>query len=300
MNSEWAIETVGLTKRYRQLVAVNGLDLKVRRGALCGFLGPNGAGKTTTIRMLLGLVEPSAGTARILGHDIADRRALCQNVAAIVETPTFYPFLSGLENLRVLARSAWKEVPRNRPAELLERLGLCDRAKDRVSAYSMGMKQRLGIAATLLTDPDVLFLDEPTNGLDPAGVQEVRTFLATLTREGKTVFISSHQLGEMEKICTEVVIVQRGEKKLESTLEDWLREGRRLAIRATPMAMAEKVLSRYPDLRASNDELSVRVDRAAIPEVVRALVAEGVEVFAVEERLPSLEARFLELTRVAS
>ncbi len=295
---EAAIEARGLTKRYGALAAVDQLDLDVRRGAVCGFLGPNGAGKTTTIRMLLGLVKPSAGTARLLGFPLEDRRALCTRVGAIIETPAFYPFLSGEENLRVLAGSSAAPVPATRVAALLERVGLLERAKDLVGTYSLGMRQRLGIAAALLTDPELLFLDEPTNGLDPAGMQEVRALLGSLAREGRTVFVSSHQLSEVEQVCTDIVIVQRGVKKLQGSVASLLEEGRRLELQVSPVERAVEVLSALPSLepRVEGGTVWVKAERDAVPVLVRTLVGSGVDVYGVSSRVPSLEQRFLELT----
>jgi ABC-type multidrug transport system ATPase subunit len=293
-----AIEARGLTKRYGSVTAVEGLDLDVRRGAVCGFLGPNGAGKTTTIRMLLGLVKPTSGTARILGHALEDRRALCTQVGAIIETPAFYPYLSGEQNLRVLADSSAAPVAPKRIPELLERVGLADRARDKVGTYSMGMRQRLGIAAVLLTDPALLFLDEPTNGLDPAGMREMRTLLGTLAQEGRTVFVSSHQLGEVEQVCTDIVIVQSGVKKLQGTVASLLEEGRRLELQVAPLDKALAVLSAHPSLepRVEGDTVWVKAGRDEVPALVRALVGAGVDVSGVAWRVPSLERRFLELT----
>lgn len=293
-----AIEARGLTKRYGSVTAVEGLDLDVRRGAVCGFLGPNGAGKTTTIRMLLGLVKPTAGTARILGHAFDDRRALCTQVGAIIETPAFYPYLSGEQNLRVLADSSAAPVAPKRIPELLERVGLASRARDKTGTYSMGMKQRLGIAAVLLTDPELLFLDEPTNGLDPAGMHEMRTLLSTLAQEGRTVFVSSHQLGEVEQVCTDIVIVQSGVKKLQGTVASLLEEGRRLELQVAPLDKALAVLSAHPALeaRTEGDVVLIKTERHEVPALVRALVGAGVDVSGVSWRVPSLERRFLELT----
>lgn len=299
--SAMAIEVRGLTKRYGGLTAVRGLDFDVPRGALCGFLGPNGSGKTTTIRMLLGLVAPSAGSARVLGHDVRDRAALCRRVGAVVETPAFYPYLTGAENLRVLAQTSGVPLPAKRLEELLTQVDLRGRERDRVGTYSMGMKQRLGIAATLLTDPELLFLDEPMNGLDPAGIQEMRGLLAALRDQGRTVFVSSHQLSEVERICTEVIIVQRGEKKLQGALET-LRGGTSYAFRARPLERALEVLAREPAhaARIHDGEVRVEAEEAAIPALVRALVSAQVEVFGVAPRAHSLEEQFLALTREAA
>ena len=292
-----AIEARGLTKRYREAVAVDALDFELRRGALCGFLGPNGAGKTTTLRMLMGLVRPTGGSARVLGHEVRDRAALCRKVGAIIETPAFYPFLSGEKNLRVFADASAVEVPKGRVAALLEKVGLASRARDRVGTYSLGMKQRLGIAAALLTDPELLILDEPTNGLDPAGILEMRALLTQLTAEGKTVLVSSHQLGEVERVCSEVIILQAGKKRFQGPLGALLEEGRRFRFRASPIARAVEVFTAQAlDPKVEADAIAVATERAAIPAISRALIQAGVDLFGIEEQQASLERRFLELT----
>jgi ABC-2 type transport system ATP-binding protein len=216
MSEGFAIRARGLTKRYKQVVAVNNLDLDIPTGTVYGFLGPNGAGKTTTIRMLLGLIRPTSGQAEVLGHDIRTARsAIAPKVGAIVESPAFYTYLTGAQYLEVLWRSSNMPVDPHRIDALLERVGLGERGKHKVKTYSLGMKQCLGIAATLLTDPEIIFLDEPTNGLDPAGTVEVRNLIMQLGRDGHTVFLSSHLLNEVEQVCTDVAIVQQGELKLQ-------------------------------------------------------------------------------------
>src|SRR5690242_13447070 len=198
---EPAIEMNNLSKVYGSLTAVSSLNLTIPQGVIFGFLGPNGAGKTTTIRMLLGLIKPSGGSARILGYDTRrDRARILPQVGAIVESPTFYPYLSGRDNLRELAR-VQKGVPASRIEEVLELVELSARAKDKVKTYSLGMKQRLGIAAALLNRPRLIFLDEPTNGLDPQGTVDMRNLILQLGRSGHTVFLSSHLLHEVEQVC---------------------------------------------------------------------------------------------------
>lgn len=187
-----AIETMGLSKHFGQHRAVDTLDLAIHQGSVFGFLGPNGAGKTTTIRMLLGLIRPTSGGGRIMGHDIiSERAAILPHIGAIVESPAFYPYLSGRDNLRTLGRTVGNE-DMHRIAEVLEQVGLADRARDKVRTYSLGMKQRLAIAAALLNNPQIIFLDEPTNGLDPAGTVEIRELISELGASGHTIFISSH------------------------------------------------------------------------------------------------------------
>lgn len=215
--------TMGLSKRYGQRLAVNGLNLEGRRGDVLGFLGPNGAGKTTTIRMMLGLIRPTSGAVEIMGMDIARlaARAL-PHVGALVEQPALYPWLSGRENLRVVGDSLGG-VPDRRVEEILDLVGLSERGRDRVNTYSLGMKQRLGVGLALIHDPDLLVLDEPTNGLDPAGIVEMRDLLRRLAAQEKLVFISSHALGEVQHMCTRVAVINRGELVAESSVEDLTR-----------------------------------------------------------------------------
>jgi ABC-2 type transport system ATP-binding protein len=212
-----------LSKRYGQRLAVDQLSLDVRQGEIFGFLGPNGAGKTTTIRMALGLIAPSGGHVEILGQEvIANRARILPRVGALVEQPALYPYMSGRANLRAVA-SVLGGVPDARLDAVLELVGLHGRQHDRVKTYSLGMKQRLGVAIALLQDPDVLILDEPANGLDPAGIVEMRDLMRQLASEGKTVFISSHVLTEVQQICTRVAIINLGRLVTESTVEDLTR-----------------------------------------------------------------------------
>jgi ABC-2 type transport system ATP-binding protein len=220
---EVVLRTRGLSKRYGQRLAVDRLDLEVRRGEIFGFLGPNGAGKTTTIRMLLGLIAPTTGQVEILGADVRTQRArILPRVGALVEQPALYPYLSGRANLRAVA-SALGGVPPERLDTVLGLVGLRERQQDRVRTYSLGMKQRLGVAVALLQDPDLLILDEPANGLDPAGIVEMRDLLRQLAAQGKTVFISSHVLTEVQQICTRVAIINLGHLVTEASVEDLTR-----------------------------------------------------------------------------
>ncbi len=219
-SGEVVLRTRNLSKHYGNRLAVNNLNLEVRRGEIFGFLGPNGAGKTTTIRMALGLIAPTSGSVEILGRDVATHRAnVLPRVGALVETPALYLYLSGRDNLRAVA-SVLGGVPKARIDAVLELVGLSARQKDRVRTYSLGMKQRLGVAMALLQDPDVLILDEPANGLDPAGIVEMRDLMHRLSAEGKTVFISSHLLPEVQQICTRVAIINLGKLVTEATIEE--------------------------------------------------------------------------------
>src|SRR5437764_5010279 len=219
-SSEVVLRTRNLSKQYGKRLAVNDLNLEVRRGEIFGFLGPNGAGKTTTIRMRLGLIATTAGSVDMLGKDgISHRAQILPRVGALVETPALYLYLSGRNNLRVVG-SALGGVSKARIDAILELVGLQNRQKDRVRTYSLGMKQRLGVAMALLQDPDVLILDEPANGLDPAGIVEMRDLMHQLSAAGKTVFISSHLLTEVQQICTRVAIINLGKLVTESTIEE--------------------------------------------------------------------------------
>ena len=211
-----AIRFEHLTKQFGALKAVDGLTVDVEQGGVVGLLGPNGAGKSTTIRMLLGLVRPTSGTASVLGGSIEHPSGYIENVGALIETPAFYPKLSGEANLRTLAALAGNS--KARIEKVLEIVKLTSRRGDRVSEYSAGMKQRLGIAAALLRDPDILILDEPMNGLDPAGIVEIRTLLRDLAQQGRTVLVSSHLLAEVQTMADQVIIIDRGRLIFEGNL----------------------------------------------------------------------------------
>jgi ABC-2 type transport system ATP-binding protein len=286
-----AVETIGLTKRYGHIVAVRDLALRVESGEVYGFLGPNGAGKTTTLRMLLGLVRPSAGEIR---------RPPLARVGALIEGPAFYPFLSGRENLRTLARRA--RVPSERVAEVLDRVRLTDRAGDRYRTYSLGMKQRLGLAAAMLKRPDLLVLDEPTNGLDPAGMADMRETIRGLANDGCTVLLSSHLLGEVRQICDRVGIINHGRLVAQQPIEELSGVGS-LRVVAEPVDRAEDKVRRIlgaAAVRVGSAGLDVAAEAAMAPVINRALVAEGIAVHELRWQQPDLERVFLELTEGAS
>jgi ABC-2 type transport system ATP-binding protein len=239
-----AIATFGLTKEFGSRRAVDTLNLAIAPGGVFGFLGPNGAGKTTTIRMLLGLIRPTGGSGSILGYDIvAERSKILPHVGAIVESPAFYPYLSGRDNLRVLARTAGGEDSR-RIAEVLDTVDLSGRAGDKVKTYSLGMKQRLAIAAALLNNPRIIFLDEPTNGLDPAGTVEIRDLIRRLGASGHTIFLSSHLLHEVEQIATEVAIIDKGKLVMQGYVAELTRQGAALLVEADPLPIVRQVAER--------------------------------------------------------
>jgi ABC-type multidrug transport system ATPase subunit len=294
--TQHVIETGALTKRYGEaIVAVDALHLRVRRGEVYGFLGPNGAGKTTTLRMLLGLVRPTSGDAAVLGAPPGSPAALAR-IGAMVEAPGLYPYLSGRDNLRVLA--GYGEAPPERVDAVLAEVGLADRAGDRTSRYSMGMKQRLGVAAALLKDPELLILDEPTNGLDPAGMAEMRSFIRSLARGGRTVVLSSHLMGEVEQVCDRVGVIRDGRLVAEGTVEQ-LRGRATLRVRARPLGEAALLVAGLPEVAEVATEgavLELSADVAAAAAINRALVTAGIEVSEISERRASLEDVFLELT----
>jgi len=290
------VEVEGLSKRYRNgVTAVDAVSFTVRRGEVYGFLGPNGAGKTTTLRMLLGLVTPVAGRASVLGRRPGDPAALAR-IGSLVEGPAFYPYLSGRDNLRVVARYAGQPDSTVTPA--LRAVDLEDRGRDRFSAYSLGMKQRLGVAAALLKDPELVVLDEPTNGLDPAGMRDMRRLIRDLGASGRTVLLSSHLLGEVQQICDRVLVVDRGRVVTESTVGE-LRGGGELVLAAAPSDVAQARLEAMPEVervRASDGVLRVRADDRHTAEINRVLVAAGVAVTELRRDERQLEDVFLEMT----
>ncbi len=235
-----------LSKLYGKRLAVDNLSLAVPRGEIFGFLGPNGAGKTTTIRMLFGLIAPTSGRVEVLGQDLATQRAqVLPRVGALIETPALYLYMSGRDNLRAVA-AVLGGVPNARIDAVLEMVGLRVRQKDRVRTYSLGMKQRLGVAIALLQDPDLLVLDEPANGLDPAGIVEMRDLMHRLSAEGKTVFISSHLLTEVQQICTRVAIINLGKLVTEKTIDELLSGQGEYAVQLERAQEALALLQRQP------------------------------------------------------
>jgi ABC-2 type transport system ATP-binding protein len=295
-----AIVTEQLTKRYGARTVVAALSLEVARGEVFGLLGPNGAGKTTTIAMLLGLVHPTAGRASVLGHDVATAPiAALERVGAMIEAPAFYPYLSGAANLHVLAQAGG--IPLSRIAAVLDAVDLAARAGDRFNTYSQGMKQRLAIAAALLPDPELIILDEPTNGLDPAGTVEVRSLIRALAAEGRTILLCSHMLHEVEQLCGRVAILKAGRLIRCGAVADLLRrnQGIRLRVASDPAA-AEALLSAFAGVRGvqrSDDVLLVDapVDQAAALNSY--LTHNGVAVAELGVQQGDLESFFLDVTR---
>lgn len=304
-----AIETRALTKTFGRQRAVQAIDLAVPRGSVFGFLGPNGSGKTTSIRMLLGLADATSGEMSVLGESMPDRILdVLPRVGALVEGPAFYPFLSGEDNLRRLDSADRHASPRTRTERVrraLERVGLSAAAKKKTGAYSLGMKQRLGIANALLQPRELLVLDEPTNGLDPQGTREVRSLVRSFAAEGTTVFVSSHLLAEVEQVCTHAAIMSAGSLVAHGSLDELRGAGERhVRVRTADAGRAASVLAGFglepssQDYDASSADVTALLPAgfAASNDIVAALVTAGVRVqgFAVEE--PSLEDRFVDLT----
>jgi ABC-2 type transport system ATP-binding protein len=294
--TEDVITTRRLTKRYGEgILAVTDLDLSVRRGEVYGFLGLNGAGKTTTLRMLLGLIRPTSGTAVVAEHRPGDAAGLAQ-IGSLVEAPAFYPYLSARENLKVIATYAG--VPHSRVDPTLEEVELLDRARDKFGTYSMGMKQRLGVAAALLKDPELLILDEPTNGLDPQGVVEMRSLIRRLGTGSRTVLLSSHLLSEMEQVCDRVGIIRRGRLVREGTVDE-LRGEPAVTVRATPLDAARRELERIlgsNSVTAVDGTLRVAATPESAADINAALVAAHIRVSELRPAERSLEDVFLKVT----
>ncbi len=287
-------KTFGRRKKKR-VQAVNNLSLDVHVGQVYGFLGPNGAGKTTTIRMLLDLILPTSGDVYIYGKHVRREHRVLRRVGAIVEGAMFYNFLTARKNLEVLARTADQYDP-VRIEMLLTKVGLLERANQRVHGYSTGMKQRLGLAAALLTNPDLLILDEPTNGLDPGGMREIRQFIRDLAdHEGKTIFLSSHLLGEVEQVCDRVAIINLGEMVREGAVADLLAGKSHLRVEATPLDQAANVLGEHWSVSMNSHWLTVTAAHEEIPHVVRRLVEHEIDVYQITSERQSLEDYFLEV-----
>jgi len=304
--SHWAVETHGLTKRFGANAAVNGVELLVPRGSAFGYLGPNGAGKTTLIRVLLGLTHADAGTMSLLGYQVPRHRdAALARIGAIVDEPRFHGHLTGRQNLRLLA-AAREPAARERIGPLLERVGLAHRADDRVVTYSMGMRQRLGVAACLLGDPQLLILDEPMNGLDPAGIAGMRELILSLVAEGRTVVLSSHLLDEVERTCDAVAIVDRGSVLAQGPISEMLAGARtalqvecgdagraRALLAGTTLGASIEVVPTPLGLEIT---LPGGTGRGVTAEINRILVSGGIPVYRLQPVQTSLETWFLQVT----
>jgi ABC-type multidrug transport system ATPase subunit len=296
MQNTTVVETHGLTKRFGSgVLAVNSVDMSVRRGEVYGFLGPNGAGKTTTLRMLVGLIRPTAGTATIAGHGPGDPKGLAR-IGSLIESAGFYPYLSGRENLRVVADLA--SVNHKRVDEVLDIVELTSRAGRKVGTYSTGMKQRLGVAAALLKDPELLILDEPTNGLDPQGMAEMRKLIKDIGQGDRTVLLSSHLLGEVEQICDRVGVISNGRLVKQSTVQDLLGE-EGVLVRATNLDAAQEILAKMFGSEVISREdgaLHLNTKPSNSVEINRQLVTAGIGVSELRPIERSLEEVFFQLT----
>jgi ABC-2 type transport system ATP-binding protein len=294
-----AIETEGLSKHYGHRVAVNSLDLQLPSGHICGFVGPNGAGKTTTLRMLLGLIAPSAGSGQVLGQSLDQPQRYLDRVGALIEAPAFYPKLSGQQNLQVLARLAG--LPAQRIAEVLDVVRLNGREGDRYRSYSLGMKQRLGLAAALLPDPELLILDEPTNGMDPAGIREMRQLLRQLADAGKTVLVSSHLLAEIEAICDELVLITHGSVRFQGPIAQLRQERGQVRVRCVPeqpvdLERLDQLISGQYTTSRDEQTLVVVAPAGSGATINRLAFAAGIVLAAISEPQASLEEMYFALT----
>ncbi|MDT4958753.1 MAG: type transport system ATP-binding protein [Pseudonocardiales bacterium] len=297
-----ALSVTGLTKRYGDRNAVDNLSIELPAGVVAGFVGPNGAGKTTTMAMLLGLVRPTAGTGTVLGASIDHPAAYLSRVGALIESPAFYPSLTGAENLRVFATIGAQDTARI-PA-LLETVGLDGRGDDRYRSYSLGMKQRLGIAAALLGDPDLLILDEPANGLDPQGVREMRGLIGRLAGTGRTVLVSSHDLSELEQVCDWLVLIDTGRSLYQGPTSDLLKGGATGLIvvpqrSADHPALRDLLVNRGHEVELSDDRLTVSVNGADVSDLAasvnRAAFDAGMVLVELSPNRTTLEDRYLSM-----
>jgi ABC-2 type transport system ATP-binding protein len=299
----FAIRSEGLTKRFGSRLAVDGIDLRVPAGVVCGFVGPNGAGKTTTIRLLLGLVRATSGTGAVLGQSLDSPAAYLSRVGALIEGPAFYPTLTGRANLAVLARLGG--LSSDGIPGMLDRVGLAGRGDDLFRSYSLGMKQRLGVAAALLCEPELLVLDEPANGLDPAGILETRHLLRALADDGITIFVSSHLLGEVEQICDHLVMIRSGRLVFQGGIDDLFAAQAAELIarpeRAADLATLEALVVRTGHrARVEGDTLRVVAAAAWAADLNRMAASAGITLVHLSEERPSLEEAFFELTSAES
>jgi ABC-2 type transport system ATP-binding protein len=294
------LELVNLSKTYGRRAggvrAVRDVSLTVGAGEVYGFLGPNGAGKSTTIRMLLGLIAPSGGEVRLFGQDLSRDSSGLKRVGSLVDGGAFYPFLSGRRNLEVVARTHGGGA--DRIDALLDQVGLARDAGRKVKGYSTGMRQRLGVAAALLNDPEMVILDEPVNGLDVAGIQEMRALIRALAADhGKTVFLSSHLLHEVQQVCDRIAIISHGEIVRESGIAELLRQDGGLRVDAAPIDVAEAAIASRWGVERDGDALIVRATREDAPEVARRLLGAGADLFGLRVEQRNLEEVFLSVTQ---
>jgi ABC-2 type transport system ATP-binding protein len=305
-NADAVVTVKGLTKRFGSRTAVDQLDFDLPQGVVAGFIGPNGAGKTTTMGMLLGLVAPTAGTGTVLGHPLADPASYLGRVGALVEAPAFWPGLTGVENLRVVAELAGHDL--DRISDALDLVGLTPRGGDRFSQYSFGMKQRLGIAAALIGDPELLVLDEPTNGLDPGGITEMRRLIGEIACDNRTVLVSSHILSELEQVCDWLVVIDQGKLVYDGYAEGFLSDAAPVIAVAPQYGadlerLAELVRAEGHDVEPDDTSLLIPVYGDNPSEVAAALnkltMEEGIVLVELHVRRPTLESQYLSLVEGA-
>jgi len=298
-DSQVILRITGLSKCFGNLEAIKDLNLELRRGEVFGFLGPNGAGKSTTVGMILGLIAPTSGKIELFGRKLEDNRwAALRRIGAVIEAPAFYPYLSGWDNLQALSCSIGG-IPRIKIDEVLERVNLRDRADDRYRNYSMGMKQRLGIASTLLRDPELIILDEPTNGLDPAGTKEVRDLIPQLAHENRTVFLCSHLLHEVQMVCDRVAIVKQGVMIADAPVQELLTRGRLIQVKVDDPARAASILVGLPwikSVKREEDYLIVDAPGENAARINKALAEQNIFASELVPGNVSLESVFLQLT----
>jgi ABC-type multidrug transport system ATPase subunit len=292
------IETTGLSKRYRGTLAVDQISFHVEKGQVFGFLGPNGSGKTTTIGMLLGIINPTGGSIKLFDEFGMDRlHTARQRIGATLETPNFYPYLSGYENLRVVAKIKNVETPRIDQA--LDAVGLGARKKDEFRKYSLGMKQRLAIAGAMLGDPELVILDEPANGLDPEGMREIRDIILGLAAEGRTIFLSSHLLNEVERTCTHVAIIKKGRIIHQASMAALTQSALSALVRAPDPAALLNIARAYPGAISATlegDLVVVELSNADLADLNRYFAEQGTYVSYLAPRVASLEDVFMEMT----
>jgi ABC-type multidrug transport system ATPase subunit len=300
--SDIILRTTDLGKHYKNRWAARNINLEVHRGDVFGFLGPNGAGKSTSIRMILSLIKPTEGRVELFGHDLfTQREKALQNVAGIVEKPDFYLYLSAYRNMQIAGSLTLGKTPADKKImDTLEVVGLAERALDKVKTFSHGMKQRLGIAQALLCDPQLIMLDEPTNGLDPQGMKEVRELIQQLTKErGITVFLSSHLLNEVEQVATRMAIINKGTMIVQGPVEDLLKvNANKLFLNVTPVKKALGILAKMKtvsELTSNENGITAQIDPKHVPAAVSALAAAKCKIYSIEPK-HSLEDYFLEKT----
>jgi len=299
IQKEVILRTTGLTKKFGKRTAVNNLNLEVRRGEVFGFLGPNGSGKSTTVGMLVGLIAPSSGSVHAFGMDITNNYwEIMRRVGATIETPAFYPYMSGWDNLELFS-IAIGGISQSKIKEVLERVYLLDRARDKYKQYSLGMKQRLAIAAALLRDPELIILDEPTNGLDPAGYKEVRDLIPSLASENRTIILCSHLLHEVEKICDREAIIKEGNVLACESVQVLLAKGQMLQIKVENLQQAMAVLKKYEwikNVTQADGYLLVDVPKEDSQRISKILAENDIFISELSVRSSDLESVFLELT----